>query len=109
MMYEFEVCVVEDFVLNSHEPLWLRGKTPQELFAAHLKIKFVLNRLGDRQKSSLQDNSFDIIYSVPGLEHDPDKMLAAAWQRMDAFLKPGGDVIHAIEWVSCPILAHPAW
>jgi SAM-dependent methyltransferase len=95
--YGCEVSVADDFGLNSNEPFWLRDKTPQEHFDAHPEIKFVLERLGDRKKSYLPENSFDVIYSVSVLEHVPGEMLAAVWQHMDALLKPGGEMIHAID------------
>ena len=95
--YGCEVWAVDDFGLSSGDEYWTRGKAPQEHFQKYPKVKFLLERLGDQEQSSLPVNYFDCIYSASTLEHVPPEMIGRVWQHMDALLKPGGDLLHAVE------------
>lgn len=95
--YGCNVWVVDDFGIDSNELFWKRGRSPQEHIAAHPQIKFILERLGDPLKSSLPAGFFDVVYSASALEHVPGHLLSAVWQHMDMLLKPGGELLHAVD------------
>ena len=92
-----EMWAADDFGLESDESFWERAGSPREYIESHPEIKFVLERLGDPQKSSLPQGYFDVIYSLSVLEHIPGSVLPAVWKHMDALLKPGGELIHAVD------------
>ena len=94
--YGCEMWVADDFGLRSNESFWTRDRSPHEHITAHPEVKFVLERLGDTD-SSLPGNYFDIIYSLSALEHVPGDSTPAVWSHMDRLLKPGGEMIHAID------------
>ncbi len=94
--YGCEMWVADDFGLKSNESFWTRDRSPHEHIAAHPKVKFVIERLGDAD-SSLPENYFDVIYSLSALEHVPGGSTPAAWSHMERLLKPGGEMIHAID------------
>ncbi len=96
-----EVWAADDFGLSSNEPFWQRDDSPHEHIASHPEIKYVLERLGEPKKSSLPASYFDVIYSASVLEHVPANTMAAVWCHMDSLLKPGGEMLHAID-VSFP-------
>jgi ubiquinone/menaquinone biosynthesis C-methylase UbiE len=95
--YGCEVWVADDYGLKSGQPFWTRGNSPQEYVVQHPEIKFVLERLGDPKQSSLPEKYFDIIYSISALEHVPQSLTQAVWRHIDLLLKPGGELIHAVD------------
>jgi hypothetical protein len=95
--YGCEVWVADDYGLNSNDPFWTRNASPQEHFARNPQVKFVLERLGDPKVSSLPAGYFDVIYSASVLEHVPYIHLPEVWRHMDLLLKPGGEMIHAVD------------
>jgi hypothetical protein len=95
--YVGEVWAADDFGLSSNEPFWTRNCSPQQQIADHPEVKFVLERLGDPASSSLPQNYFDVIYSISTLEHIPCSAMPAVWGHLDSLLKPGGEMLHAIE------------
>jgi ubiquinone/menaquinone biosynthesis C-methylase UbiE len=95
--YGCNVWVADDFGIDSNEPFWTRGRSPEEHIAAHPQIKFILERLGDPPKSSLPESFFDVIYSASALEHVPGNYLSAVWKHMDLLLKPEGELLHAVD------------
>ncbi len=95
--YGCEVWGVDDFGLGSNEPYWTRSQSPQEYIAAHPQIKYVLERLGDPGRSTLPEGAFDLVYSASTLEHIPGDRLPAAWKHMDQLLRPGGEMLHAVD------------
>jgi SAM-dependent methyltransferase len=95
--YGVKAWVVDDFGIDSSEVFWERGRSPQEHIAARPQIHYVLERLGDPAHSTLPQGSFDVIYSIPVLEHVPGEALQAVWQHMDLLLKPGGELLHAVD------------
>jgi hypothetical protein len=95
--YNCELWVADDFGLYSNDPFWARQASPQEYIACHPQVKFVLERLGDPANSSLPLNYFDLIYSASTLEHVPYELSPGVWRHMDALLKPGGEMLHAID------------
>jgi len=92
-----EVWVADDYGMSSEEEFWTRGKKPQQHIQQHPDIRFVLERLGTPATSSLPENSFDCIFSASALEHVPPAMVADVWRHMDRLLKPGGEMVHAID------------
>ena len=92
-----EVWVVDDFGLKSDLSFWARNRSPQEFVSSHPQIKYVLERLGDQAKSSLPAGYFDVVYSISVLEHIPQSLMESVWQHMDSLLKPGGEMLHAID------------
>ena len=95
--YGSNVWVVDDFGVDSDEDYWKRGRSPQEHIAAHPEIRYVLERIGNPEKSSLPEGFFDVVYSISTLEHVPGRMLRSVWQHMDLLLKPGGEMLHAVD------------
>lgn len=95
--YGCEVWVADDFGLESGEAFWTRSHSPHEHIAQHPEVKYVLERLGNPQKSSLPSGYFDVIYSLSALEHVPTELAPAVWRHMDSLLKPGGEMLHAID------------
>ena len=95
--YGCEVWVADDYGLKSGQPFWTRGISPQEYIAQHPEIKFVPERLGDPEQSNLPEKYFDIVYSISVLEHVPLNLTQAVWQHIDLLLKPGGELIHALD------------
>ncbi len=92
-----EVWAVDDFGLNVNDPYWTRSRSPQDYIQSHPQVKYVLERLGDPQKSSLPKNYFDVIYSISVLEHIPQAITPAVWKHMDLLLKPNGQMLHAVD------------
>jgi ubiquinone/menaquinone biosynthesis C-methylase UbiE len=95
--YGSEVWVADDFGLSSDDPFWTRNASPQEHIANYPEVKYLLERLGDPQESSLPENYFDVIYSASTLEHVPGELTGRVWKHMDYLLKPGGEMLHAID------------
>jgi hypothetical protein len=96
-MFGCEVWVADDFGTTTDESFWTRNKSASEYVASHPEIKFVLERLGNSATSSLPAGYFDIIYSLSVLEHIPQKYTEAAWRHMDLLLRPGGEMLHAVD------------
>ena len=92
-----EVWVADDFGTGSDEPFWQRGRSHQEHIAHHPNVKYVLERLGEPTSSSLPTAYFDVIYSLSTLEHVPTPIVPAVWRHMHSLLKPGGEMLHAID------------
>jgi ubiquinone/menaquinone biosynthesis C-methylase UbiE len=95
--YGCEMWVADDFGLDSAAGEWTRGRSPQEHIAAHPQVKYVLERVGPMEKSSLPDHYFDIVYSLSALEHAGGFQTPAVWRHMDRLLKPGGELLHEVD------------
>jgi SAM-dependent methyltransferase len=92
-----ETWVVDDFGLNVNDPFWARNRSPQEYIDQHPQVRYILERVGDSNHSSLQQGYFDVVYSISALEHVPWDLTPAVWQHMVSLVKPGGELIHAID------------
>jgi hypothetical protein len=92
-----EVWVVDDFGLLEGDSFWTRGRSPDEYIAQNPEVRYVLERVGDPQKSSLPQDYFDVVYSLSTLEHVPQGLMKNVWKHMNALLKPGGEMLHAID------------
>ena len=92
-----ETWVVDDFGNDEADPFWRRNRSPQDHIKLHPETKYVVERVGNPEKSSLPLNYFDVVYSVSTLEHIPSAITQAAWQHMAALLKPNGELIHAVD------------
>jgi 2-polyprenyl-3-methyl-5-hydroxy-6-metoxy-1,4-benzoquinol methylase len=97
--YGCEVWAVDDFGLSSDEEYWTRKMDPKEHALKYPQIKYVLERLGNTNQSSLPLNYFDCIYSASALEHIPKNYSAQVWSHMDKLLKPGGEMLHAVDMI----------
>ena len=95
--YGCEMWVADDFGLKSSDLFWTRNSSPHEHIAKHPEVKYVLERLGIPKESSLPPDYFDVVYSVSALEHVPFALMPSVWQHMDSLLKPGGEMLHAID------------
>ncbi len=95
--YGCEMWVADDFGMNSNDPFWRRNASPQEHVTKHPNIKFVFERLGDPASSSLPAGYFDVVYSASVLEHVPPRFISNVWRHLDLLLKPGGEMLHAID------------
>jgi len=89
--------IVDDFAAGSGETFWTRNRSPQEYIDSHPEIHFLMEYVGDESKSSLPLNSFDVVYSASVLEHVPSALTPAVWKHMERLLKPGGELIHAVD------------
>ena len=95
--YACETWVVDDFGIDVNDPFWARHQSPQEHIARHPEVRYVLERVGDPRSSSLPAGTFDVVYSASVLEHVPAGLTRAVWQHMGALVKPGGELLHAID------------
>jgi ubiquinone/menaquinone biosynthesis C-methylase UbiE len=95
--YGCEVWAVDDFGQTVGDDFWMRHNSPGKYVKEHPEVKYILERLGDPSKSSLPSGYFDIIYSLSVLEHVPPDIMPAVWQHMDRLLKPGGEMLHAVD------------
>jgi hypothetical protein len=92
-----EVWAADDFGMTVDDEFWKRGASPQKYIAENPEIKYVLERLGNPAKSSLPSGYFDVVYSLSVLEHVPTSIMPLIWRHMDALLKPGGEMMHAVD------------
>jgi len=92
-----ETWEVDDFGTGSNDEFWTRQRSPEDHIKANPQIKFVLERVGDPKQSSLPQNYFDVVYSLSVMEHVPPEVQIAAWQHMASLLRPGGELIHAVD------------
>ena len=95
--YGCEVWAADDFGTTVDDEFWKRGNSPREYIAQHPEIRYVLERLGNPEKSSLPASYFDVIYSLSVLEHVPAEIMPLVWRHMDILLKPGGEMLHAVD------------
>lgn len=95
--YGCEVWAADDFGMTVDDEFWKRGNSPREYIAQHPEIRYVLERLGNPEKSSLPAGFFDVIYSLSVLEHVPAEIMPLVWRHMDILLKPGGEMLHAVD------------
>ncbi len=95
--YGCETWIVDDFGLESNEPFWTRHGSPHEHIAKYPEVRFVLERLGNPAQSSLPLGYFDVVYSASTLEHVPCTLTPQVWKHMDLLLKPGGEILCAID------------
>lgn len=95
--YQCETWVVDDFGMGVDDEFWMRDKSPHEFIKQHPETKYVLERVGNPDKSSLPEGYFDVVYSASALEHVPAELTPAVWSHMLSLLKPGGALIHAID------------
>jgi SAM-dependent methyltransferase len=95
--YGCEVWAADDFGVTVGDDFWKRGSSPEKFIREHPEVKYVLERLGDPSKSSLPTGYFDVIYSLSVLEHVPSEIMPAVWRHMDSLLKPGGEMMHAVD------------
>lgn len=95
--YGCEVWAVDDFGQSADDEFWTRSKNPEIHIKENPQVKYVVERLGDPDNSSLPTASFDCIYSASTLEHVPANLTEAVWLHMDRLLKPGGTMLHAVD------------
>jgi ubiquinone/menaquinone biosynthesis C-methylase UbiE len=95
--YGCETWVADDFGMESEAQEWTRGRSPRKHIAAHPKIKYVLERVGPMEKSTLPDHYFDVVYSLSALEHAGGLQTPDVWRHMDRLLKPGGELLHEVD------------
>jgi ubiquinone/menaquinone biosynthesis C-methylase UbiE len=96
-IHAVEMWAADDYGLDSEEPFWERNASPHEYISNHPEIRFVVERLGESEKSSLPKGYFDVIYSASALEHVAYLLTPKVWKHMDQLLKIGGEMIHAID------------
>lgn len=95
--YGCEVWAVDDFGQEGDDPFWTRGRDPADLIDANPEVRYVRERVGDPTRSSLPERYFDCIYSVSTLEHIPPREVRSVWRHMDRLLRPGGEMMHAVD------------
>lgn len=92
-----ETWVADDFGMSVDDPFWTRNRSPHEHIAQHPETRYILERLGDVEHSTLPEHYFDVIYSASALEHVPAALTPAVWKHMLKLIKPGGQLIHAMD------------
>lgn len=92
-----ETWVVDDFGMDVNDPFWLRNQSPHQHIEAHPENKYVLERVGNPETSSLPTGYFNVIYSASALEHVPPELTLDVWRHMTDLLAPQGELIHAID------------
>lgn len=95
--YGCETWVADDFGISANDKFWTRNLSPHDHIKNFPETHYVLERVGNPETSSLQNNYFDVVYSASALEHVPATMTPAVWQHMLDLLKPGGELIHAVD------------
>ncbi len=95
--YGCEVWVADDFGCSVEDSFWLRHQSHQEHIQRNPEVTYVLERLGDPQRSSLPAGYFDCIYSASAIEHVPPSQLRSVFRHMDYLLRPGGEMLHAVD------------
>ncbi len=91
-----EVWSVDDFGLGD-DGYWTRNQDPNEYIRENSEVKYILEKVGDSQKSSLPENYFDVIYSASALEHIEPSQVPGVWLHMSKILKSGGLMLHALD------------
>ena len=92
--YGCEVWVVDNFSSSCFRS---SRRDPLVHAETHPNVQFIFEDMGKPAESSLPSNYFDVVYSLSVLEHVPKKMTAKVWKHMDQVLKPGGEMLHAID------------
>jgi len=92
-----EVWVADDFG-HSDGIDWGRFDNPKVLVEKNPGIKYVMELVGNKDRSSLPDNYFDVVYSVSVLEHVSYDFTPLVWKHMADLVKPGGKLIHSVEF-----------
>ena len=59
-------------------------------------VRTVRSYMGEFDES-LEDGSFDVVFSISVIEHVPDEMVGECFADMARLLKPGGRMLHAID------------
>ena len=95
--YGCETWVADDFGISEDDDFWVRDKTPTEHINNHPETRYVLERVGNPGTSSLPKGYFDVVYSASALEHVPAELTPAVWRHMLDLVKPGGELIHAVD------------
>lgn len=95
--YGCEVWVADDFGCSVDDSFWLRNQSHEEHIHSNPEVKYVLERLGDPQRSALPPGYFDCIYSASALEHVSSNQLRSVFRHMDHLLRPGGEMLHAVD------------
>ncbi len=91
-----EVWAVDDFGLGD-DGYWTRNQDPNAYIRENSEVRYILEKVGDSQKSSLPENYFDVIYSASALEHIDPYQVPGVWLHMSKILKSGGLMLHALD------------
>lgn len=95
--YGCETWVADDFGIGANDEFWTRNLSPHEHINKHPETRYILERVGNPETSSLPKDYFDVVYSASALEHVPADLTPAVWSHMFDLLKPGGELIHALD------------
>lgn len=91
-----EVWSVDDFGFGD-DGYWARNQDPNAYIRENSDVRFILEKVGKSQKSSLPENYFDVIYSASALEHIEPSQVPGVWLHMSKILKSGGLMLHALD------------
>ena len=92
-----EVWSVDDFAWGEPRSSGPGRPDPQEHIRSHPEVRYVVGRLGPGQRPDLPERYFDYVVSASTLEHVPADEFGEVWRHMDRLLRPGGDMLHAID------------
>ncbi len=108
--YGCEVSVIDDFGVESGEPLWSRWGNREDLKEKNSHVNYIFERVGNIDSNNIPLGYFDVVYSVSTLEHIPPEKIGRAFVHMAEMLKVGGTMIHCID-CRIPLTPHrkPNW
>ncbi|SFE77462.1 class I SAM-dependent methyltransferase [Thermoflexibacter ruber] len=103
--YDCEVHVIDDFGVESGEPLWNRWGSREELMQKNPNVKYIFERVGNIHNPNIPLDYYDVIFSVSTLEHIPPTAMYDVFTHMGKMLKKGGIMVHCID-LQIPLKLH---
>jgi hypothetical protein len=104
--YGCEVHVIDDFGVESAEPLWNRWGSREELMQKNPDVKYIFERVGNIDNPNIPLDYYDVIFSVSTIEHIPhEKVMKQVFLHSEKMLKKGGIMVHCID-LQVPLKLH---
>lgn len=103
--YGCEVHVIDDFGVESGEPLWSRWGGRDELMQKNPDVKYIFERVGNVNNHNIPLDYYDVIFSVSTIEHIPHEAMFDVFTHMGKMLKKGGIMVHCID-MQIPLKLH---
>ena len=77
-----EYWIIDDFGVESSEPIWSRYGSREELRKSNPDINYIFGRMCKDVSSILEDDFFDIVLSISTLEHIPPQNRSQIFEDM---------------------------
>ncbi|MCU0390870.1 MAG: class I SAM-dependent methyltransferase [Thermoflexibacter sp.] len=103
--YGCEVHVIDDFGVESGEPLWSRWGSREELMQKNPDVKYIFERVGNVSNPNIPLDYYDVIFSVSTIEHIPPTAMYDVFTHLGKMLKKGGMMVHCID-LQIPLKLH---